>query len=66
MSKKQRTAIESAHKTLLAGRAPDEPRRLGVFAGLVKVAEDFDAPLPDEDAWWGASTNEWGISTEDR
>lgn len=31
-------------------RAEDEPqpRESGLFAGKIEIAEDFDAPLPDE------------------
>ncbi|HRJ44267.1 MAG TPA: hypothetical protein PL105_20410 [Caldilineaceae bacterium] len=50
----QREAYARASKPLRRGRRPDEPRILGIFAGLVEVADDFDAPLPDEDLWWGA------------
>lgn len=44
------------------GRQADEPRILGLFAGLAKVSDDFDAPLPDEDIFWGAETDENGVS----
>lgn len=61
-STSQLAAYERASALLRRGRASDEPRILGIFAGLVEVADDFDAPLADEDLWWGAETDEYGIS----
>jgi len=58
----QMKAYERASMLLRRGRRPDEPRILGIFAGLVEVADDFDAPLPDEELWWGSETDEYGIS----
>ncbi|MEA3341973.1 MAG: hypothetical protein U9R15_18575, partial [Chloroflexota bacterium] len=60
----QRRAYRRAHAIIRRGRRPDEPRILGLFAGLVQIADDFDAPLPDEDMFWGKSTNEYGMSLE--
>jgi hypothetical protein len=43
-------------------RSPKEPRLLGLFSGLVTIADDFDAPLADEALFWGAETDEFGLS----
>ena len=58
----QQTAYERTSTLLRRGRRPDEPRILGMFAGLVQVSDDFDDPLPDEDLWYGSETDEYGIS----
>ncbi len=58
----QLEAYARASRLLRRGRRPDEPRILGIFAGLVEVADDFDAPLEDEELWWGSETDEYGIS----
>ena len=33
---------------LVSALAMDEPRTLGLLRGRVRMAEDFDAPLPEE------------------
>jgi len=33
---------------LVAAEAALEPRMLGLLKGRVRIADDFDAPLPDE------------------
>lgn len=43
-------------------RRADEPYPLGLFAGLVEITDDFDAPLLDEELWYGADTDEYGVS----
>lgn len=58
----QLDAYARASRLLRRGRRPDEPRIPGIFAGLVEVADDFDAPLEDEELWWGSETDEYGIS----
>ena len=58
----QLDAYARASRLLRRGRRPDEPRILGIFAGLVEVADDFDAPMEDEELWWGSKTDEYGIS----
>lgn len=58
----QQAAYERTSILLRHGRRPDEPRILGMFAGLVQVSDDFDDPLPDEDLWYGSETDEYGIS----
>ena len=60
----QRQAYNRACAIIRRGRSPDEPRILGLFAGLMEVADDFDAPLPDEEAFWGQGTDEFGMSLE--
>ena len=45
----QRRAYEQASTLVRKGRRPNEPRLLGLFSGLVQIADDFDAPVPDED-----------------
>lgn len=60
----QRRAYDRAYAIIRRGRRPDEPRILGLFEGLVQIADDFDAPLPDENMFWGESTNECGMSLE--
>lgn len=60
----QRRAYAQASVLVQKGRHLDEPRLLGLFAGLVQMADDFDAPLPDEELFWGRSTDEQGISLE--
>lgn len=58
----QQAAYERTSTLLRRGRRPDEPRILGMFAGMVQVSDDFDAPLPDEELWYGSETDEYGIS----
>lgn len=44
----QHKAYERTCATLRKGRKPDEPRILGLFSGLINVADDFDDPLPGD------------------
>lgn len=60
----QRQAYAQASLLVQKGRRPDEPRLLGLFAGLVQIADDFDTPVPDEELFWGKSTDEYGVSLE--
>jgi len=64
----QHKAYERACAIIKRGRQKDEPRILpssgqawGVFEGLIEVADDFDAPLPDEGLFWGEGTDEYGM-----
>lgn len=58
----QRQAYEQACKTLKQGRSSGDPRILGLFTGLGQISDDFDAPLPDEDLFWGEASNANGFS----
>jgi len=60
----QRQAYNRACAIIRQGRNSDEPRILGLFAGLVQIADDFDAPLVNEGMFWGADTDEYGASLE--
>ena len=60
----QRQAYDRVCTAIRRGRNPNEPRILGLFAGLMQVTDDFDAPLPDEDLFWGEGTDEYGMSLE--
>lgn len=57
-----RPAYEQACRLIRQGRQSGEPRVLGVFKGLLQTSDDFDAPLPDEDLFWGKETDEFGLS----
>ena len=38
----------------ILSQAPASPRKLGRFAGLITIPDDFDEPMCDEDlALWG-------------
>jgi hypothetical protein len=43
---------------------PGDPRLFGLYEGLIWVADDFDAPLPDDivDLFYGSETDEYGLS----
>jgi hypothetical protein len=43
----------------------DTPRIAGLFAGFVLATDDFDDPLPDEELFWGHSTDEYGVTLTD-
>ena len=58
----QRHAYNRACALLKRGRQPDEPRILGLFTGLVDMADDFDAPLPNEIDFWGSQSDKYGIN----
>jgi len=62
----QRKAYERTCSLLRKGRKPDEPRILDLFAGLIEVAEDFDAPLSDDiiDLFYGSETDEYGMTLQ--
>ena len=62
LTKAQHHAYKRTQALLQRGRQADEPRILGLFAGLAQVSTDFDAPLPDEDIFSGAETDEYGVS----
>lgn len=51
MTYEQRAARERTLSLLAEKPLPGAPRRLGIFDGLVEVAEDFNAPLPDEEIY---------------
>lgn len=58
----QREAYARVAAQIYRGHQPSEPYPLGLFAGFVEISDDFDDPLPDEDLWYGAETDEYGIS----
>jgi hypothetical protein len=62
----QLKAYERTSALLRKGRKPNEPRILDLFAGLIEVSEDFDAPLPDDiiDLFYGSETDEYGITLQ--
>ena len=57
----QLQAYERTSALIEQGRKLDEPRILGLFTGLIAVADDFDDPLPDEAIFWGETTDEDGL-----
>ncbi|MDQ4078481.1 MAG: hypothetical protein M3220_19830 [Chloroflexota bacterium] len=61
-TEQQREAYARVRSLILHGRSPNEPRILGLFEGLVEVADDFDAPLPDEEEFWGKGTDAYGLT----
>ena len=62
MTDEQRAARERTLSLLAEKPQPGAPRRLGIFDGLVEIADDFNAPLPDEEIYWGSLTDEYGMS----
>jgi len=60
----QQQAYTRSCALIQQGRRPDEPRILGLFAGLGEIADDFNDPLPDEDLFWGEETDEYGMMLE--
>jgi hypothetical protein len=58
----QRRAYEEACAALKQGREAGDRRILGLFAGLGRISEDFDAPLPDESLFWGETSDANGLS----
>lgn len=58
----QESALRSILEVIAKGRTADEPRILGLFEGLVQVSDDFDAPLSDEGVFWGAASDQYGVS----
>jgi hypothetical protein len=53
-SPRQMQAYERLQALLRKRQSPHESRELGLFREFVRIADDFDAPLPDEDAFEGA------------
>lgn len=64
MTDEQRAARERTLRLLAEKPQPGAPRRLGIFDGLVEIADDFNDPLPDEEIYWGSLTDEYGMSIE--
>jgi hypothetical protein len=64
MTEAQRAARERTLLLLAEKPQPGAPRRLGIFDGLVEIADDFNDPLPDEEIYWGSLTDEYGMSIE--
>jgi hypothetical protein len=64
LTSQQKIAYQSACAILDKGRQQSEPRILGLFAGLVTISADFDAPLPEDvfDLFNGSQTDEYGMS----
>jgi len=63
-SSRQREAYMRLKALLRKRQGSHEPRELGLFREFVHIADDFDAPLPDEDAFEGIYTDEYGVSLE--
>lgn len=61
-SPQQMRAYRRLRTSLIQERGPNESRELGLFEEFVHVADDFDAPLPDEGAFEGAYSDEYGMS----
>lgn len=62
LTETERRAYNHLRDVLKQGRHSHEPPILGLFADLVEIADDFEAPLPDEDLFWGQQTDEYGIA----
>jgi len=60
----ERAAYDRVCAVLRHGRGADEPRILGLFAGLLQITDDFDAPLADEDLYGGIYTDAYGLGSE--
>jgi hypothetical protein len=60
----ERAAYDRVCTVLRHGRRADEPRILGLFAGLLQISDDFDAPLADEDLYAGIYTDQYGLGSE--
>lgn len=60
----ERAAYDRVCAVLRHGRHADEPRILGLFAGLLQISDDFDAPLADEDVYTGIYTDQYGLGSE--
>ena len=56
------TFVQSCKRVLTY--KPGDPRLFGLYKGLIWVADDFDAPLPDDivDLFYGSETDEYGLS----
>lgn len=61
-TEEQKQSFERTRQLLQKKRAPDEPRLLGLFEGLVEIGDDFNDPLPDEGLFWGEETDEYGMT----
>ncbi|MEZ4734805.1 MAG: hypothetical protein R3E79_47540 [Caldilineaceae bacterium] len=59
-------AYTRACARLRQSRKPDDPPLFGLFEGLIEVADDVDAPLPNEitELFYGSETDEYGISLQ--
>lgn len=57
----QQKAYKQTCQLLQQERTHGESRLAGLFAGLVDVSADFDAPLLDESLYWGSETDEYGM-----
>ncbi len=64
LTEAQRSARERTLTLLAEKPQPGAPRRLGIFDGLVEIADDFNDPLPDEEIYWGSLSDEYGTSVE--
>ena len=51
-TQQQLDAYHQARERLIRGRKPNQPRILGLTGGIVKMSDDFNAPLPDEDLFY--------------
>lgn len=65
-TEQQKQAFERTLQLLQKERGPNEPRIAGLFEGLIEIADDFDAPLPDEELelFWGSETDEYGMTLQ--
>lgn len=61
----QKEAYQQICYRLQQNQSDDSQRVAGLFAGLIQVADDFDAPLPDEALFWGERTDEYGVTLPD-
>ncbi len=61
----QKKAYQRICQRLQQSQTADSPRIAGLFAGLVQISDDFDAPLPDEELFWGKQTDEYGVTLSD-
>ncbi len=64
MTDAQRAARERTLALLAERPQPGAPPRLGIFDGLVEIADDFNDPLPDEEIYWGSLSDEYGMSVK--
>lgn len=61
-SEQMQAFVQSCKRVLT--HKPGDPRLFGLYRGLIWVADDFDAPLPDDiiDLFYGSETDEHGMS----
>lgn len=64
LSPEQKWAYERTCAHLSQHRVPGSARTLGLFEGLIEIADNFDEPLSDIeiDLFYGADTDEYGLS----